>query len=111
MAKFIFLYKGDVTPQEEMTAEAGAEVMGKWNTWMEKVGSGVIDIGAPMDADGVSVIDDGGTGLVEPLNGYTIVEAANMAAARDLTEDHPFLSDKTGAFSIEIYALQDMPEM
>lgn len=111
MAKFIFLYKGDATPQEEMTAEAGAEVMGKWNTWIEKVGNSVVDIGAPMDPDGVSVIDDGGTGVVEPLTGYTIVEAADMAAAKALTEGHPFLSDKTGAFSIEIYALQDMPEM
>ncbi len=112
MAKFIILYKGNATPPENMTAEQSAAIMGKWAEWMQKVGSKMVDMGQPMKPDGVSVVDDGSAGgQVTPLNGYSVIEAETMDEAKQLVADHPFLSDKSGGFSVEVYELMPVPEM
>ena len=38
-------------------------------------------------------------------NGYSVVEAEDLSAARALCEGHPFLSDGTARFSVEIFEL------
>ena len=110
MKKFIFLYNGPATPMEEMTEEEGAEVMGKWAAWMERVGDALVDVGAPM-ANGRAVADNGDNVEATALNGYTIVQAEDMDGALALTEGHPFLSDNDGKFSIEVHELMPVPEM
>jgi hypothetical protein len=60
-------------------------------------------------ANGTVVVDDGSAGTGTQLNGYSIVEAPDQAAAAALTEGHPFLSDRTGAFSVEIFELMPVP--
>ncbi len=42
-------------------------------------------------------------------NGYTVVEADSLDAARGLLDKHPFLSEGKGRFSIEIFELVPMP--
>jgi hypothetical protein len=111
MAKYLYLYKGEATPPENMSSEQRQEIMGKWGKWMEKVGGAVADMGAPLNPQGASVLDNGNSGKVEPLSGYTIVEAADLETARQLTDGHPFLSDGDGKFSIEIYELMAVPDM
>lgn len=111
MAKFILLYKGPATPAEQMTPEQSQAAMGNWKTWMDKVGTHLVDMGQPMDGNGRSVVDDGSSGSAEQLNGYSIIEADNMDAAVELVDGHPFLSDKTGKFSVDVYELQAVPEM
>ncbi len=108
MAKFILLYNGPATPMEEMTPEQGKATMAKWGVWIEKVGSALTDMGAPM-GKGKAIVDDGSTGEATALNGYSIIEAEDLDAATELVEDHPFLSDKTGKFSVEIFELLPMP--
>jgi len=39
------------------------------------------------------------------LNGYTIVDAAEIGGARSLCDGHPFVSDGTAKFAIEISEL------
>ena len=41
-------------------------------------------------------------------NGYTIVEADSIDAARRLVDGHPFLSEGKGRFSVEIFELVPM---
>lgn len=108
MKKFILLYKGPATPMEQMSKEQGEKIMAGWQRWMTKAQSAVVDMGNPM-INGKSVVDDGSAGTPTELNGFTIIQAENLDEALELVEDHPFLSDKTGKFSVDIYELAPAP--
>lgn len=110
MKKFILLYNGPATKAEDMDPAMVKEVMAKWGEWMDKLGSSMVDMGQPM-ANGEAVVDDGSEGKALQLSGYSIIQAEDMATAKKLVEDHPFLSDKTGKFSVEIFELQPVPGM
>jgi len=108
MTKYMMIYRGDATDMAEMTEEAAAAVMAKWASWMESVGSALVDIGAPFGV-GSSIVDDGTTRPPLSLTGYSIVEAEDAAAAYVLTDGHPYLSDGNGEFSIEVFELMPVP--
>jgi hypothetical protein len=107
MAKFLYLYRGPATPMDDFTPEQGAEQMAAWGAWMEQVGPALVDGGAPFGAR-ASVADDGTTPDPGDLNGYTIVEAADLAGARELLTAHPFLSEGKGRFTVEVFELVPM---
>ncbi len=108
MSKFMMIYKGEATDMADMTEEEGAAVMAKWGVWMEKVGPALIDVGTPF-GPGSSIVDDGSTGPVIGLTGYSIVEADNLAHASALTDGHPYLSEGAGNYSIEVFELMPVP--
>ena len=108
MAKFIYVYKGPATDMENMSQEQAQQVMEAWKQWMQNVGEALLDVGQPM-ANGSSLVDDGSEGNATQLNGYSIVEAENMDAARNLASGHPFLSEGNGNFAIDIYELLPVP--
>jgi len=110
MAKFLILYKGEATDMSDMSPEQADEVMAKWAAWMGKVGPAVADIGTPLGA-GSSVLDNGSAGTAGSLTGYSIIEASDMAAAKALTDGHPYLSDNDGMYAIDIYEMMPVPEM
>lgn len=107
MSKFIFLYRGPATPMEDFTPEQGAEQTALWNAWMEITGAALVDFGSPFGAR-LAVTDDGRTRDTTDQNGYSIVEAENLDAARALTEEHPFLAEGKGRFAIEVFELVPM---
>ncbi|HSX41627.1 MAG TPA: YciI family protein [Candidatus Saccharimonadales bacterium] len=111
MKKFMLLYKGPATPPEQMSPDATQKVMENWKAWMEKVGAAIADMGQPMAPGGQSVVDDGSAGQADQLNGFSILQAEDMEAAVKLVDGHPFLSDKTGQFSVEVYELLPAPGM
>jgi hypothetical protein len=108
MSKFILLYKGPATPMEDMTAEQSEQSHQAWNSWMGKVGSAIVDLGNPF-ASRSGVAGDGSSTSASDLHGYTIVEAADIEEAKGLCDGHPFLSDGTGRFVIEVYELAPVP--
>jgi hypothetical protein len=108
MAKFILLYKGPATPQAEITAEVGEQLMQAWGAWMGKVGEALVDAGAPFVGSSTAVAGDGSTKSASDLNGYTIVEAPDVSAAKALCGGNPFLDDGTAKFAVEIYELGTM---
>ncbi|MBK5267570.1 MAG: hypothetical protein JJE47_09060 [Acidimicrobiia bacterium] len=57
------------------------------------------------------MLDNGSEGTAESLTGYSILEASDMAAAKALTDGHPYLSDNDGLFAIDIYEMMAVPEM
>ena len=57
------------------------------------------------------LLDDGSAGTPTQLNGYSIVQAENIEGAKALVEGHPFLSEGSGKFSIEIHELLPVPGM
>ena len=111
MKKFILLYNGPATDAAAMAEEQRNAVMAKWKEWMDKVGGALVDMGQPMAKDGLSVVDDGSESEANELNGYSIIQAEDMAAAKALVDGHPFLSDSTGSFSVDIYELMPVPGM
>jgi hypothetical protein len=108
MSKYVFLYHGPATPPEEFTPEQSAEMMRAWGEWMGRVGSSLVDGGAPFGAR-TAISDDGSTGAPSDQSGYSILEAENLEAAKSLTKGHPFLSEGKGRFSIEIFELAPVP--
>lgn len=104
MAKFILLYKGPATPIEEITPEQSEQIMQAWGAWIGKVGSAMVDVGAPF-AGRTAVAGDGTSTGASDLNGYSIVDSADIDGATSLCEGHPFLSDGTAKFAIEVYEL------
>ena len=108
MSQYILVYKGEATDMADMTPEEGMEIMAKWGVWMEKVGSALTDIGAPF-GPGSSVVDDGSSGSPTAMTGYSIIEAADMAEAQGLCDQHPYLSEGNGNFAIDIFELMPVP--
>lgn len=108
MAKFIILYNGPATDPSEMEEEKRNEIMQAWGAWMGNVGDALVDVGAPM-APGVALVDDGTEADATLLSGYSILEAQDIAAAKQLVDGHPFLSDSDGKFSVEIFELLPVP--
>jgi hypothetical protein len=108
MNKYMLLYVGPATPPDQITPEQGAKIMEGWNNWISSVGSAMVDVGFPL-ANGVSVVDDGSKGKPSLVSGYSIIQADNVDEARKLVQGHPFLSDATGKFSVEVHELQPLP--
>jgi hypothetical protein len=107
MSKYILLYRGPATPMTDFTPAQAEEQLKAWGDWMGRVGSSLVDGGAPFGSR-TSVTDSGADGTPSDQNGYTIVEADSLAGARDLTKGHPFLAGGDGRFSIEIFELMPM---
>jgi len=107
VSKYLLLYRGPATPMEDFTPEQSAEQMKAWGDWMGRVGSALVDGGAPF-GQRTAVSDDGTSPAPGDLNGYTIVEADSVDGARGLTDGHPFLSEGKGRFTIEVFELVPM---
>ena len=107
MSKYLLLYRGPATPMEDFTPEQSAEQMKAWGDWMGRVGSAMVDGGAPF-GQRTAVSDDGTSPAPGDLNGYTIVEADSIDGARALTDGHPFLSEGKGRFTIDVFELVPM---
>ena len=96
MKKFMFLYKGFVTP----TPEIGQA----WMEWFGQVGDKMTDSGNPMTS-GVEVTPDDVTEIelgTESLTGYSIVNAESMEAAVQLAKTNPMIT------SVVVYELARM---
>jgi len=107
MSKYLYLYRGPATPMDQFTPEEGAEQMKAWGEWMGRVGSALVDGGAPFGARS-AVNDAGDTVSASEQNGYTIVEAADLDAAVKLLDRHPFLGEGKGRFAVDVYELVPM---
>jgi hypothetical protein len=110
MTRYMLLYNGPATAPEDMGPEAAQAEMAKWAAWMEGVGSALIDMGQPM-APGTAVVDDGSQSATLAINGYSILEAPDLEAARKMVDGHPFLSEGEGRFKVEIFELLVLPGM
>ena len=107
MSKYIFLYRGPASPMQDMSEEESKAAMEAWGAWIGRLGSTLTDVGNPFGARG-SVADDGTSPEPADLHGYSIVDAADLDAARALTENHPFLTEGKGRFSVDIFELVPM---
>ena len=108
MTKYLCLYRGPATPMEDFTAEQSAEQTKAWGEWMGRVGTALVDAGAPF-AERTALADNGSKKKPSDQNGYSIVEADSLDAAQSLFAGHPFLAEGKGRFSVEVFELAPMP--
>ena len=108
MPKYMLIYAGEATDMADMTEAQQMDVLHKWNAWRDKVGNALVDLGTPF-GPGTTVVDDGSRGTPSALTGYSIVEAADQAAAEALTDGHPYLSEGKGDFAIQVHELLPVP--
>jgi hypothetical protein len=107
VSKYMFLYRGPATPMDQLSPEDSAAQMDAWGQWIGRLGPALADVGAPF-GERASLSDDGTSGAPGDLNGYSVVEAESLAAARALADKHPFLSEGKGRFSVEVFELVPM---
>lgn len=104
MTQFLFVYHGGTMPE---TPEAGAASMKEWTDWMGSLGKALVSPGAPVGKSFTVALDgvreDGGA---NPTSGYSIVEAADMAAAVEMAKGCPMATDDSG--SVEIAEIMPM---
>ena len=96
MNKFMFLYKGFVTP----TPEIGRS----WMEWFDQVGDRMADSGNPMTG-GIEVTPEDVNEIelgTESFTGYSIVNADSMEAAVELAKTNPMIT------SVLVYELARM---
>jgi hypothetical protein len=90
MTKFILGYHGGGMPQ---TKEEQDRVMAAWGQWFQDMGPALVDGGNPVGAsktlNGNGSVSEGGG--VNPLTGYSIIEADNLDAAVKLAKGCPIL--------------------
>jgi len=100
MSNFVFTYHGGSKPE---SAEAGAELMGRWRSWMEGVGEAMVNPGAPVGmsktVSATGITDGGGS---NPVSGYSVVSADSMDAAIEIAKGCPHLDVGTIEVSEEI---------
>lgn len=111
MTKFVFIYHAPMTPAEATppAPEQMEAVMGEWNAWAQRVGSGLVDFGTPLDG-GVRVTNDGTSPSTREVAGYSIIEAESKDAALELAKGHPHLA-MPGGCEIEVHEALPVPGM
>ena len=102
MSKFVFAYTGGSTPASE---EEGAKVMEAWMGWFGTLGAAVVDGGNPFGASAAVAADGSTRASTTGLTGFSIVSAADLAAATDLAKGCPILG---AGGSVEVFEALDM---
>jgi hypothetical protein len=91
MAKYLVTYHGG--GGMPATAEEQQQAMAAFSAWAQGVGEAMIDPGAPLGGaktvSAQAVADGSASG---PAGGYTLIEAANIDAAVELVQGHPFVA-------------------
>lgn len=109
LKKFLVIYTSSVSMENmQMDPEARKKEMEKWGAWMEKVGSGMVDMGMPL-GDTVKMNKTGGEKTQSNIVGYSILQAENMDGVKKLLEGHPHL--EMGGCEIEVHESLPMPGM
>ena len=109
MAKFLVLYRSNVSAAEQMSAGTPEQMkagMDAWMAWAQQTGSSLTDMGSPLGD--TKVIGDGVAASPGYVGGYSFLEADSLDGAVKLVEEHPHLMTPGGA-SVEVHELLPMP--
>ena len=86
MARFLVTYIGGGMPHDpELMAQAQAAFM----AWAEQTGPALVDPGAPVHT--VATLAAGTPAEQASVDGYSIIEADDVDAAKALLASHPFI--------------------
>lgn len=98
MPKYLFAYHGGEMPESE---EEQARHSAAWGAWMGANSDAFVDMGAPVGAiatvSTAEVVDGGGA---NPIGGYGLVEAPDMAAAIEIAKGCPVITLSGGSVEV-----------
>jgi len=98
MPDFMLAFHGGKMPD---TPEEGAKAMAAWEAWMTGLGDAMVNPGNPVGmsktVSSKGVADNGGA---NPLAGFTIVSAPDIAAACKMASGCPMVADGTGTAEV-----------
>jgi len=104
MAKFLMVYHGGKAPD---SPEEGEKVMAQWHAWFGGIGENIVDPGNPVGqshtVSAKGVVADGGP---NPVSGYSIINAADIEAAKAVAAGCPMVLDGSG--TVEVAEAIDM---
>jgi hypothetical protein len=110
MKKFLVLYKAstaEFAAAMSATPEQAKAGMDAWAAWIQKAGSSLVDVGAPLGKS-LRVTPTGASPVVNDLGGYSIMQAETKDALAETMKGHPHFMMGASA-SIEIIELIPMP--
>ena len=88
MAQFIIAYHGG---REYGSPEEAADGMKRWMGWVAAQGEALVVPGQPLGASWTVTADGAREGYDNPLTGYSVIEAASLAAALEVARACPFV--------------------
>jgi hypothetical protein len=89
MPRFLVTYHGSNMPHDP---ESMAKARDAFMHWAGKTGPALVDPGAPIRATRRVSNEGAMDGLADgPINGWSVIEAADMNDAAKLLADHPFI--------------------
>jgi hypothetical protein len=111
--KYLVLYKSSVPPLEQMGADPEATQAGMelWMSWAGRVGTSMLDMGAPVSP--VATVNESGTadgGPASGVCGFSVLEADSVEGVKKLLDDHPHFHSP-GDSSIEVLEFLAIPGM
>ena len=103
MSKFVVLYSGGKAPTTPQEGEASMKV---WQKWFDGLGKAVVEPGAPFGASKTvsgTGVQDGTSGNVS--NGYSVVQADDLAGAAKLVKSCPIVAEGGKVHIFELMAM------
>ncbi len=97
MANYLLAYTGGGMAQTESEREAA---MAAWGSWFQKLGSAVVEMGAPVGASSSVTASGAGGPAASGLTGYSVISADSLDAATALAKDCPVLA---GGGKVDVY--------
>jgi hypothetical protein len=98
MAKYVLTYRGGgEMPGSQAERDA---VMAAWTQWFGGLGSAVTEVGNPFGASSTVAANGVSEGTTSGVNGYSVLEAADLPAAVELAKGCPIL---TAGGSVEVH--------
>lgn len=105
MTKFTVIYHAPAEMMAKMgtaTAEEKEAGMQQWMNWKAEMGDKVLDFGSPL-MPGVAIDTKGNESNATGDNtGYSLIQAENMAEAKEMLKSHPHLQWGDGC-TISVY--------
>ncbi len=89
MTKYVLTFHGEMTAMPEDPKEMEA-AMAKWGAWYATMGEALVDPGAPF-GPATAIGPNGALDVPASMTGYTIIDAADAAAATAIAEACPVL--------------------
>jgi hypothetical protein len=110
VAKYLVLYRSNVSAPDQMAAGSPEDAQAGMELWMQsagKAGGALVDMGSPLSA--TSVVGAGGK-PDSTIGGFSILEADSPQALEKLLDGHPHLQSP-GDPSIETLEFLPVPGM
>lgn len=110
LKSFLVLYHAPISSLKQMakmSSEDKQKGMALWMKWAQKCGDKLVNMGAPIGG-GVALDAAGASPSKKNVAGYSIIQAANMAAAQKLMKGHPHFG-YAKACTIEVHEMLPMP--